>query len=485
MTNLTLDQEINKTDCQEQLFEIIVQLNCNRILGRLGCSKFRPPAHLTKSRDALSRRLRNMLDNNFPSSQLGWKHPQIQKLQNDLSTFETAYVQLEECKEDEMISSVKNVVRQTCVLTDYQAGLPSRLRNLGFPESRLDNRDVREVGKVSNYWRISRNLAVCSCRFRSCFENIDWCAVRSYNPSPSLKVSRHLCVHAEIQLLVLFESLPTMQMPRAIGTSKEACFLCDSFIRGDGRFSITGAHRQMYPQWTIPDLEEYCPQTVKSFRTVLSRVYNEVKQEYLAAQRKGPWRPYPLQSAINLHAVHLPTPSTSTLPLRSDTCNAVETQNPDRESDIASQSQSRLDEQCRYSIHRAADQKAIRASEITDERQIHFDSDSRDEKNLSLEVKVCEEFSSELKWVCAFASFSDFERDGLSKLPGQGYAGGSVYLEPAAESHNARTIQLASLPAGTELMLARSTSDIVDELEFVLAGGPNQLVRFRCRWHGT
>ena len=127
----------------------------------------------------------------------------------------------------------------------------------------------------------------------------------------------HQYVHAEIQLLVHYELERPSLLSRAIGVSKEACFLCDSFIRAHGRFSITGAHRQVFPQWTVPDLVEYTPETIDNFRSVLFQVGTEVAQEHRNLKQRSSGLPIPAQSTINLNAIHLSTPSPSVLSLRS------------------------------------------------------------------------------------------------------------------------------------------------------------------------
>ena len=106
-----------------------------------------------------------------------------------------------------------------------------------------------------------------------------------------------------------------------IGVSKEACFLCDSFIRAHGWFSVSGAHRQMFPGWTLPDLEDYTPQSVVRIRTALLKVCEEVQEEFLRSQKQHTKRPFPLQSAINLNVIRLKTPSASTLPTRDHSSN--------------------------------------------------------------------------------------------------------------------------------------------------------------------
>lgn len=413
-----------------------------------------------------------MLDDNFNFPRARQKPPQIQSLQDDVINLQKAFAQLEKAKMGETIPRLKRVIHEAFLLTGSGAGLPSRLRALGFPESLLDTRDVREIGKVSNYWRVSRHLAVCSRRFRSCFEEADWRPVHNYKASTSSRSVPKQYVHAEIQLLVHFESQSGTRMPRAIGVSKEACFLCDSFIRAHGRFAITGAHRQMYPQWTIPDLEEYSSQTVEHFRAVLSCVFGEVRREYLEAHKKRLWKPFPLQSAVNLYAVQFSTPSASTLPLRSETRDGV-----DVISGAPSSSTGDTNEQCHTEKCRKDDVQVPGTAEAeAAQDQMHPDLTSRSEEAVPVEVTVHQDLVGRVDWIRAFASFSSSK--GVSTSPGA-----SLSLEPVSENGCARTIYLADLLPGAEILLARDESDPLGELDFVLAGHLGRRVLFRCRWH--
>lgn len=413
-----------------------------------------------------------MLDDNFNLPRVRQKPPDIQSLQDDVINLEMTFAQLEKAEMGETIPRLKRVIHQAFLLTRGEAGLPSRLRALGLPESLLDNRNVREIGKVSNYWRVSRHLAICSRRFRSCFEEADWRPVHNYKASTSSRSVPKQYIHAEIQLLVHFESQSGTRMPRAIGVSKEACFLCDSFIRAHGRFAITGAHRQMYPQWTIPDLKEYSSQTVEHFRAVLSCVFGEVKREYLEVQKKRLWKPFPLQSAVNLHAAQFSTPSASTLSLRSETRGVFDVISGAPSSDTGD-----TDEQCYIEKCRKDDIQVpgtVEAEAGLD--QMHPSLTSRSEEAVPVEVLVHQDLVGRLDWICAFASSSGSE--GMSTSPGA-----SLSLEPASEKGCARTIYLADLPPGAEILLARDESDPLGGLDFVLAGHLDQRVLFRCRWH--
>lgn len=435
-------------------------------------------------REPLTERVRRLVDNSIQSSSSNGRHPGTQDLENEVSSFERAFAQLEKGEKEEYIPNIKRAIDRAFRLTENGLGLPARLRALGFSHSLLDNRDVREVGKVSNYWRIARHLAICSRRFRSCFVAADWRPVRSYEPSKTSKIFAQQFVHAEIQLLVHFELQPTLPMPRAIGVSKEACFLCDSFIRAHGRYCISGAHRHMVPQWAVPDLKEYQPHTIKKFRAVLSHVFQEVKREGLAALKKGWWRPFPLQSAVNLNAVQLATPSTSTLPWQSESCASgdvltSQTNRTDTGSNVNGADRDACAHKCNEAAHVAASIAGVAATQ----EQTLWGPASRNNRDAPIEIVVHEQVVEYTTWICLFAAYSCSTIEGMPTPYQQRFSGGSVSLEPASEYDCARTIHLTDIPPGTEVVLARDGNDTSDELVFVLVGKSGQRVRIRCRWH--
>lgn len=89
---------------------------------------------------------------------------------------------LENRTSEEVATNLRDVVVQACSMAEDGIELLERLRALGCPELRLDTRDVREVGKVANYWRVSRYLPICAGRFRSRFARAEWTPLPRYKP---------------------------------------------------------------------------------------------------------------------------------------------------------------------------------------------------------------------------------------------------------------------------------------------------------------
>lgn len=59
-------------------------------------------------------------------------------------------------------------------------------------------------------------------------------------------------VHAEVQLLFHYETLPPDQRPRIIMSTKSGCFLCHELFRLHGRYHIPSTHGKLYPGWLLP-----------------------------------------------------------------------------------------------------------------------------------------------------------------------------------------------------------------------------------------
>ena len=89
--------------------------------------------------------------------------------------------------------------------------------------------------------------------------------------------------------------------------------MCDSFIKAHGSFAVSKAHRQIFHQWTVPDLSAYTDATLQRFRKALGVVDRVVLKDLRDARCRRLSREQPPQSSINLHKMELPTPSLTTI----------------------------------------------------------------------------------------------------------------------------------------------------------------------------
>jgi hypothetical protein len=61
-------------------------------------------------------------------------------------------------------------------------------------------------------------------------------------------------LHAEIQILYYCEIHRSALPPRVICSSKDACFLCNTFIAAHGKLHTPRSHGRLYPGWRVPNL---------------------------------------------------------------------------------------------------------------------------------------------------------------------------------------------------------------------------------------
>lgn len=59
-------------------------------------------------------------------------------------------------------------------------------------------------------------------------------------------------IHAEIQLLFYCELEASKLPPRVVCSTKDACFLCNAFIRMFGKIHTPRCHGRLYPGWRLP-----------------------------------------------------------------------------------------------------------------------------------------------------------------------------------------------------------------------------------------
>lgn len=103
-------------------------------------------------------------------------------------------------------------------------------------------------------------------------------------------------IHAEIQIVAFCEMHVQKPFPRVVSSSKDACFLCDTFIQLYGRMHTPRAHGRLYPGWRLPSLPEF---------GALQQRFNERLDESLRhnvslglAQGKLPVHPFPNESNL-------------------------------------------------------------------------------------------------------------------------------------------------------------------------------------------
>ncbi|KAL5398905.1 hypothetical protein PMIN03_012733 [Paraphaeosphaeria minitans] len=297
---------LSREQCVEDALDIVLTLNRNRILGRLASRHFRRPQHENgPARPALSERLTAYIKSSKRQS------TQTEELHREVAAFHAAFLDVENSGAE--TGTIRRVVREAFRLTVNGVSLSLRLESAGFLPSAMDSREIREINKIANYWRVCHSLAHLSRSYRTLFSKMTLESIEPFAPSVRPGSHKRRYVHAEIQLLVYYERTGPLHWPRVLGASKEACFLCDSSIKAHGYFFVSKAHRQIYSQWTIPDLADYSAEALHRLQRTLATVYQDVASTLKQARCNRKFRAFPLQSSINLLHPRYPTPSVTTI----------------------------------------------------------------------------------------------------------------------------------------------------------------------------
>lgn len=103
-------------------------------------------------------------------------------------------------------------------------------------------------------------------------------------------------IHAEIQILAFCELQARGPFPRVVSSSKDACFLCNTFIQLYGRMHTPRAHNRLYPGWRLPILPEFGVLQQKLNQRLDGSLRHNISRGL--AQRKLPVHPFPNESNL-------------------------------------------------------------------------------------------------------------------------------------------------------------------------------------------
>jgi hypothetical protein len=402
------------------------------------------------------------------------------------------------------IEIMKRVVKEVFQLTVDGVSLPLRLERAGLSLPNMDTREVREMNKIANYWRICLSLAHLSRSYRTLFVKIRLELIEPFAPSVWCGSTRPRHVHAEVQILVYYEKERPPIWPRVIGASKEACFLCNSFIKAHGSFRVSKAHCQIYSQWTVPDLANYSVEALERLQRTLVVVYRDVAGALDQARRDRSFRPLPLQSSINLHRPSFPTPSVTTIGSSSADGTEIASEATVRslrclpptlpEIELLGFHQPNLDHRSSGSI--SANAVSICSSLKDSVRNALEEESSHFTTNISSEL--CQ--GARLVLGCPEEAFSDWldvhaylERSADSQLHARSFSTASVTQEPIPNSTATREqighyLDLSKLAPGEQVVLSNLvdhnlTDSAGTEMNILVTYRQMNPILLRFSWH--
>ncbi|EXJ70465.1 uncharacterized protein A1O5_06534 [Cladophialophora psammophila CBS 110553] len=273
----TAREEKTRDQCKDGILESIVRLNQARIDDRLKSKRSRYIVRdgllgiLTKAashsghRETLSSRLQTLC------TSLGdyCNRAKGRKTLEDVKRLVVACYGFFEATSDG--ENVTNMLRQVGVDVDGSRGNPH----------------LRQIGKIASYCHIAETLSTIASHqeYRRFCVNLSIRYVRAYRtvPSPIPAVdggSRDCHVHAEVQLVVDLDlrEPSNWRYPRAIASSKAACFLCEMFVNGHGRYFVPQTHGNLTPHWTIPDLDQFSPTQLSRYQNIIGSMNRELQR---------------------------------------------------------------------------------------------------------------------------------------------------------------------------------------------------------------
>jgi hypothetical protein len=103
-------------------------------------------------------------------------------------------------------------------------------------------------------------------------------------------------IHSEVQIIAHFELHPPLTLPRVICSSKDACFLCNLFIKVYGKLHTPRSHGRLYPGWRLPCLPQL-QEVEQRFCQSLQGNFQESCTTLLSTRRKV-LRPNPIESTL-------------------------------------------------------------------------------------------------------------------------------------------------------------------------------------------
>lgn len=321
---------VSRGVCASQLLQVVIGFHRNRMLGRLGSPKADRDVRVKYGKPVvIVDRLRLLADDIARKIQAHCSESEatrllLQHLQRLVGSIEA----VENATPPEEPATLEPVIKLAFAIAWEDDSLLLQLRQLRFGPEFLERKEVRQVRALGNYWRICTYLVQVSRVYRIWFRSIELNIVPSYRVQ--IRQSLRQYVHAEIQLLVYHQVAGNKAMPRFIGTSKMACFLCFCFIHAHGIYHVPELHGKVILHWTVPDRADYNPELRASLGNALRITAAEVKAALLSSKthhaRRGPAK----QSVINVPDT-LRSPSVSTLLSTVETISSFQQSSDTRE----------------------------------------------------------------------------------------------------------------------------------------------------------
>jgi len=305
--------ELSWKRCASKLFDLVMSLDRGRIHCRLESSRWKiPKSRRGYQRDPLTGRLNAAAQHLKTSQRSSSAQNALQELKERIAKLDVSYRELESTPMEEDLDHLTELVRQAFDISHFGEGSSLQRTLKAYGVDRIaKSKEVKQVDKLGKYLGVSLSLARLAYLYKNMFSSIRLQTLDPFQAS-TWSSTKHF-VHAEVQLIVHYELYPCYPLPRVVGASKEACYLCDLFITTHRRFYVSKTHGRLYDGWTVPNLRKYNPGVLKSFQNILVQVNQKMKADLREAKVRKTPKPWQVESSTWQTPYPLPTPSTSTI----------------------------------------------------------------------------------------------------------------------------------------------------------------------------
>ena len=191
--------------------------------------------------------------------------------------------------------------------------LKELLRQTDMSLSLESTKLIAKFRQLGRYWALCQSLVKITKKHSLLFQRT---SIERLPPFlPWLQKGKSYHVHAEIQLILHYEASPHYPMPRIVGSSKKACYLCDLFIQKHRQFFVTKTHGRLYHQWTVLEIPGLGQDSIEKLRRTIQEVQQELdeKARILQAQAYRDFVPYPIESSVDTFHPGLSSSTISTI----------------------------------------------------------------------------------------------------------------------------------------------------------------------------
>jgi hypothetical protein len=264
-----------------KLFHEVVKLNRQRIYGRIRTSQWIIPARL-RGRQRPS--LHSMIDRELAMILAPSPHMQadVATLRLDLMDLRDALERVDRGPPSDQISLLEEAILKSHRVSNQggSKSLEDRLHRVGFGTSLCKSPQVSKIDKLSKYWQCCIDFIRFSRdpKTRSLCKNIKLEVCDAPATGKPAGFQERCYVHGEVQLALFHDRYPTELPPRALGSSKSACFLCDLFIKHHGKLGMSHSHMKLYSKWMIPQCDWASKKQRKRLVGVVMAMTSDIQQ---------------------------------------------------------------------------------------------------------------------------------------------------------------------------------------------------------------